>query len=347
MLAASDAISANIGRRVLAKLNAASDGSKAKRGTSNTDAYSLYLQGINLVNRRGGENYAKAIEHLEKAVALDPNYALAWFGLGYARLGLSMAGGDDLADRRRAGEAAEKALKLDPDLAEAHALLAEVLCLNDWDHYEAERLHRRSLELDPKSSFVHRSYALHLNHQGQFEDSIAHIRTAIDLDPNSVFDQQNLGMLLYNAQRFDEAIVQLERVREVFPEHRQAAMWLMNAYRQKGDHQKAFENLLLTPEGKNANAQIVAQWQRAFSESGWKGVQRIRLETALQDKEWSPVGIAGIAAQLGDKDLAFAQLEEACKRRIWSAVWIKVNPALDPIRSDPRFQELLRRVNLN
>lgn len=347
VLAASDTIASNIGRRLLAKLNIGSDGSKAKKGTANGEAYRLYLQGINLVNRRGGENHAKAAEHLERAVALDPNYAVAWFGLGYARLGMSMGGGEKLGERQRAREAAQKALALDPDFAEAYALLAEVLCLDDWNHIEAEKLHRRSLELDPKSSFVHRSYALHLGHLGQFDESIAQIKTAIDLDPNSAYDQQNLGMLLYYARRYDEAIVHLEQVREMFPDHQQTHAWLANSYRAKGEYQKALENLLRTPEGKKTDLATETEWRNAIDEAGWLGLQRLRIKTALQSKEWSPIGIAGMAAALGDNDLAFAQLEEACKRRIWSAVWINVNPAFDPIRSDPRFQEILRRVNLN
>ncbi len=349
VLAAGDSIASNIGRRLMAKLDIESDGSKAKRGTANSEAYRLYLQGINLVNRRGSENSAKAAEHLEKAVALDPNYALAWFGLGYARLGMSMGGGEKLGERLKAREAGQKALELDPNLAEAYSLLAEVSAFYDWDHVEAGNLHRRALELDPKSPIVNRAYALHLGNKGRSDEAIALIKTAIDLDPNSVFDQQNLGMLLYFARRYDEAIVQLESVREMFPEHPQTPGWLMQAYTQKGDFQKAFDNFLLTPQVKNADAQTKASLQRAFKASGWLGVQRLRLEAALQAENDGNQGggFHGIAASLGETDLAIAQLEKACDRRVWSAVWMNVHPALDPLRSDPRFQELLRRVNLN
>lgn len=349
VLTSSDAIALQISRRLLAKLNIESDGSKAKKGTTNSEAYLLYLQGINLVNRRGTENLTKAAEHLEKAVALDPNYALAWFGLGYARLGLSMGGGDKLGERLKAREAAQKALAIDPNLAEAYTLLAEVSTLYDWDHAEAEKLFRRGLELDPKSSLVNRGYALYLGSMGRSDEAVAYIKTAIDLDPNSAFDQQALGMILYYAHRFDEAIIQLERVREMFPDHFQTPAWLMAAYTQTGDFQKAFDNFLLTPPGKSADAETKAAWQRAFKEHGWLGVQRLRLDAGLKAEEKSNQanGLPGIAVSLGETDIAIAQLEDACNRRVWSVVWMNVHPALDPLRSDPRFQALLRRVNLN
>jgi DNA-binding winged helix-turn-helix (wHTH) protein/tetratricopeptide (TPR) repeat protein/TolB-like protein len=349
VLAASDAIASQIGRRLLAKLNVGSDGPKAKKGTTNSEAYRLYLQGINLVNRRTGEDHVRAVEYFEKALALDPNYALAHFGLGYARVGIALPGGDKLEERQKARASAQKALALDPDLAEAYALLAEIVTIDDWNHTEAEKLFQRALELDPKSSHANRHYSFHLSQNGRFDEALHHIKTVIDLDPNSGFDQRNLGMILYLARRYDEAIVQLEGVKEMFPEQQQTPGWLMYAYAEKGDYQKVFDNFLLTPQGKNADAATKASWHRAFSESGWPGVQRLRLEAALRAErpELQATVLAGMAASLGQTDVAIAQLKRACDTRLWSVVLMKVHPALDPLRSDPRFQELLRRVNLS
>ena len=349
VLAATDAIASQIGRRLLAKLNIKSDGSAARRGTANSEAYRLFLQGMNLANRRGGENHMKAVESFEKAIALDPNYALAWFGVGYARLGISMPGGAKLAERQDARAAAQKALTLDPNLPDAYALLGEITMLDEWNHAEAERLFQRALELDPKSTLANRNYSLHLMHHGRFDEALHHSKTAIDLDPNSAFDQRNLGVILYLARRTDEAIVQLERVREMFPEHQSTLGWLMDAYAQNGEPQKVFGVFQLTPRWKNADAKTKAAWQGAFDESGWHGVQRQMLEEVRRNEksDLNPIQVAKLAASLGQHDLAITQLQEACDKRQWAVVLMKVSPDWDPLRSDPRFQELLRRVNLN
>lgn len=195
--AVQEAFAANIGQKLLTKLNREPNNLAAKRYTTNEEAYRLYLEGMHLTDKRTLKDANKAAELFEQAVKLDPNYALAYAGSAYAHWTIAFYGVNEDEEYPKAMNAVQKALALDENLAEAHSNLGHILHLYEWKHAEAEKSHRRALELNPNSPSVHSLYALHLLDMGRFDEAIAEMKTAIDLDPNSIWNQRSLGVVLY------------------------------------------------------------------------------------------------------------------------------------------------------
>jgi len=219
----------------------------------------------------------------------------------------------------------------------------------EWKHGEAETSHRRALELEPNSSFAHRAYAFHLLDMGRFDEAIAEIKTAIDLDPNSIWNQRGLGTILYLARRYDEAIVQLKRVVGMDANHLRTYYWLSYSFEQKGDYAQAFEWFLRGETQRGKSAEELNAWKTVYDESGWQGVLQRQLEMFKEKEKKGEVKSAAVArlcAQLGDTEQAFAYLEKSYQKRELLMVNLLIEPQLDSLRSDPRFDEMLKRVGL-
>ncbi|MGI8786672.1 MAG: winged helix-turn-helix domain-containing tetratricopeptide repeat protein [Pyrinomonadaceae bacterium] len=347
--AVQEAFAANIGQKLLKKLNREPNNLAAKRYTTNEEAYRLYLEGMNLTDKRNLKEAQKAAELFEQAVKLDPNYALAYAGLAYAHWTIAFYGGNEDEEYPKAMNAVQKALALDENLAEAHSNLGHILHVYEWKHAEAEKSHRRALELDPNSPSVHSLYAFHLLDMGRFDEAIAEMKTAIDLDPNSIWNQRSLGVVLYFARRYDEAIVQLKRIVEMDANHLQTYYWLSRSFEQKGDDAQAFEWFMRGETQRVKSAEELNLWKSVYTESGWQGVLRRRLEILKQnEKKGEPkyFQIVRLYAQLGDTEQAFAYLEKSYQKRSFQMIQLLIDPELDNLRSDPRFDDLVKRVGL-
>jgi eukaryotic-like serine/threonine-protein kinase len=345
VFAMQDAIALEIGNKLSTHFGATSNPQTAKRGTTNEEAYRLYLQGMYLANLRNLEDCLKAIQALEQAVALDPNYARAWAGLGYAHRTLSnyRYSASTQETYQKSIGAINKALSLDQNLSEAHSALCENKYLFEWDFAGAEMECKLAIQLDPNSSQAHEIYSRYLMGRGRHEEAIAEIKTAIDLEPTSKFNQHIFGRVLFCARRFKEAEDQFKRVIAMDQNYGASYSWLTSTLALQRKDAEAFDWFIKLLSIRKVEEETVQVFKSAFQTSGWHGVWR---EWVIRsDKLGGSVFERGAySAQIGDKDKAFDYLEKVYQRReIWNT-YLRVDPRLDPIRDDPRFHELLQRV---
>jgi len=342
-----DAIAGEVGNILLSRFATTSSSPTAKRGTTNEEAYRLYLQGMYLANNRNAPDARKAVETLEQAVRLDPNYAQAWAGKAYAHrtvgnLGRSV---NTHEEYQKSIEAINKALALDENLADAYSALCENKMYYEYDFDGAERACKRAIELNPDSSQAHEIYSRYLDSRGRFDEAIAEIKTAIDLEPTSLFSQRNYGVALYYTRRYTEAAAQFKRVIAMDEDFGTTYIWLSNTLHLKGDQAEAYEAWMKFLAFQQTDEETVQISKTAYRTSGWQGVLRERVKRFDKGNEVYFYGVR-FNAQVGNKDKAFEYLEKSYQRReLWMA-YLQVDPLLDPLRDDPRFDELVRRVEL-
>jgi tetratricopeptide (TPR) repeat protein len=321
-----------------------------KRYTENIEAYRAYLQGRYFWNKRNREGFEKAIRYFNQAIAMDPNYALAYTGL--ADCHLSMAAYSLSPSREgflKAKDAAQRALTIDSALAEAHTSLAHTVWLGEWNWIEAEKGFKRAIELNPNYPTAHHWYAVYLSASARHEEALAEIKRAQALDPLSVITDLAAVRILYFARQYDQAIAQSLKVIETNPGIQLDNSWLRRAYEQKGLYDKAFDETLKFLSLRNAPPEEVAAFKESYAASGWKGIWRKRLEfveKAAGHKPISPYYIAGIYARLGDHDKALEWLQKGYHQRADHLVTLKVDPVFDGMRSDGRFVNLLLRIGI-
>ncbi len=328
-----------------------SNNSSTNRYAANDEAYRFYLLGTALADRWSRDDNRKAIENFEKAIELDPNYAPAHAGLGNAHSFLALIGGGGNATEEylKAKAAIERALALDDSLAEAHSYLGELKVNFEWDFVGAEREHKRALELNPRSSAVRRMYALFLSFLGRSDEALAEIRTAIDLDPSSILNHKIYSQTLYFARRYDEAIAQDIRIVDMGADFSAVRESLVGSYRRKGEDDKAFEWFVHGRVQSEETPDEIQLWKTIYARSGWRGIFERQLEQAKESEnqgKTSPVLLARLYSRLENREQAFAYLEIAFSQRLMPMVTLRVQPDFDFLRSDPRFHDLLRRVNL-
>ena len=210
-----DAIADDIGNKLLTLFATTASSPAGKLGTTNEEAYRLYLQGMYLYDKRTPPDAQKAVELLEHAIQLDPNYAQAWAAKAHVHRALGNFSSNTHEEYRKSIEAINRALELDENLADAHSALCENKFFYERDFAGAEVECKRAIELDPNSSLAHQIYSRNLMVLGHFDGSIAEIKTAIDLDPASLFSQRNFGIAFYYARRYTEAVSQFKRVTEM------------------------------------------------------------------------------------------------------------------------------------
>jgi adenylate cyclase len=316
-----------------------------KRGTENEEAYRLYLQAMYLYDRRTLPDARKSVELLERATQLDPRYAPAWAGKAHAHRHVGNLGRntDTSEEYRRSVEAANRALQIDQTNASAYAALCENKMYFEFDFAGAERSCRRAIELDPGSPTAHDIYSRFLMSRGRHDEAVEEANDAVDLEPTSLFYQRNLGIAFYYARRFDEAAAQLKRVLEIDANYTSAYPWLMNTLAQNGNYREAFDWLTKQLARQNADEETRQSFTAAFEHNGWNGVIEEQARRFEQTTGSWALG-AMLNARLGNRDKAFEYLEKSFERReLWLA-YLKQEPAFDGLRDDPRFADLLRRV---
>ena len=323
---------------------------RRKRSTDNIAAYGLYLRGRYEWNKRTREGVAEGIRYFEQAIAEDPGYALAYTGLAdsYA-LHLDYRSVAVAEGFERAKAYALKALELDETVAEAHASLAWVLFIYEWDWKGAEREFRRAIELDPRYASAHQWYAFLLASQGKCEEGLVEAHTALELDPASISARRSLGWLYFYARRFDQARDQLMRAVEMNPLAEESYRVLGFVLAQQGNLAEAErvlrESTALRGTGTYATSALGYVLGLAGRRAEAEALLR-ELESAAADGYVSPVAFATIHIGLGNHDESFRWIEKAwAERRGWMA-YLTVNPLVDPLRKDPRYTEYVRRMRL-
>jgi serine/threonine protein kinase len=316
-------------------------------GTSNEEAYRYYLQGKNLTNQRTAETHKKAIENFEQAIRIDPNFARAYAGLANV-YHLGGTGGPRMEgivwriEQEKAKQAVKKALELDSNLAEAYAVRGAINTDYEWDFAAAENDLTTALQLEPNNDIAHFANALLCAYRGRFEQALKEIETALTIAPGAVSYEAERGKILYFARRYDEAITQSARSIELNPPV--GTIWLSRAYEMKGNYAAAFESFLKTEK----DPQRVEAFRTSYEIGGWQGVQRKFIEFSKLDEQQGKVvnnyKMAITFAQLGDKEQALVYLNKLVAERSWQVPMLTVDPQVDPLRGDPRFEELLKLI---
>jgi TolB-like protein/Tfp pilus assembly protein PilF len=329
----------NVTAQELGRLNSASP--------VNPEVYQLYLKGRFLLERRTEAGMKKAVECFEEALQKDPNSALAYSGLAdaYGLLGgFSFLSPKEAYPRARA--AAMKALELDDTLAEPHAALAITV---DGGFEEQEKHFKRAIELNPGYANAHLWYARDLSRMGRVDEALKEILRAQELDPLSLIINDNVGEVYGWAHQYDKALEQLRKTLEMDPNFARTHLDLGVTYEYKGMFDEAIAEFQKARELGGENwPELRVPLQHAYEASGYRGYYQEQLRLLKERSKQSyvaPATIATIYARLGDKESAFTWLEKAQRERT-GLFFIKVEPVFDPMRSDPRFRDLLHRAGL-
>ena len=341
-----------IAREVQIKMTPDEQARLTSRHPVRPKAFDDYLQGRFLYwNRRTGENLNRAINHFQNAIKEDPNFAQAYVGLAdcYNALGAVQVGAMPPLDARgRAEEAATKALQLDPSLAEAYGALGYVKLFN-WNWTAAEQDFKRAIALNQNYANAHNFYASYLMSQGRLDESIAASNRARELDPFSLSISAQRGFLLENARRYDEAIEQLRAVIRMDPDHYQTYWILGHTYAANGQHQEAIAASEKAVELSERTPGALGILGLAYGLANRRAEANKILEELLKLNESryvTPAALVNVYIGLGDKDQAFAWLEKAYQEKSNFVTYLKVFPIVDPLRSDQRFVDLVRRMGL-
>jgi len=312
-------------------------------------AYEAYLRGVSSYGRSTGAEFRKAIGYFRQAIRLEPTYALAYIGLSssYTDLGYyALEGPEETFPKARS--AAEKALELDPALGQAYANIGRIDHLYAWDFAAADRKLRRAIELDPQSAATYLLYETYLSAMKRSEEAIAQGRRSIELDPLFVLYRAAAARPYYNARRYPEAIAQAKQALAEDSTFSRARFWLGLAYEQTFQLPEAIRELEATVKYAGADSVPVylAALGHAYAIAAQPDKAR-RLLAALEARPYvSPVDVATVYLGLGERDQAVEWLERALKERAYGLVFLPTDPRFDPLRSDPRFAAVMRRVGL-
>jgi adenylate cyclase len=338
-------IARDVSSKLKTKLSGTDEQKLVKTYTADPEAYKLYLQGRFYWGKREEKDLRNAIDYFNRAITVDANYALAYAGLAdsYALLSsFNFARPTEAIPKAR--EFANKALSLDATLAEPHATLGLDYVQFDYDFAGAEREYKRAIELNPNYATAHQWYGELLACAGRFEEASAEFRRALELEPLSLPINWDYGRFFYNSRRFDEALTQHKKTIELDGGFARARRTIVEVYRVKGDYANAIEEMARYFElrGQPQNAVLVRE---TFAKSGWNGYLRLVIaeNSPLKERNWVK---AKAYVELGEKDKAFVELNEAYLNRESTLSWLKVEPQWDPLRSDSRYKELLRKMGL-
>jgi len=348
------AVQQDISREVMTGLRLKLSGEESRRVvkdyTGNTEAYQLYLMGRSFWNRFTDESLTKSIDYFQQAIEKDPNYALAYAGLSESYNVLGANG--PLSSKEalpKVKYTAEKAIELDDNLAQSHFAVGAFKLFYGWDWPGAERAFKRAMELDRSYAAPHQLYGYLLRTLGRFDEALAEIRKAQALDPLSLLINGDSGETLRLARRYDEAIEDKKKSLEMDPNFAGFHYGLGSVYSLKGMHEKAVAEMRKAITLSGNNTQIVARLGQVYALAGRRSeaqgiLDRLRAESG--ERYTSPLDIAMIYASLGKKDEAFAWLAKAYDENSTWLIELKVEPAWDNLRSDPRFGNLLVRMGL-
>lgn len=341
----------SISRLVLSKLTLKlADKSKdplAKRPTNNPEAYEAYLKGLFFRNLHTTKGFSKSLAYYEQAIELDPEYAEAYVGV--AECNLALWGRTALLASEafpKAEKATLKALALDGSLAEAHAVFGHLQFLT-WDFDAAEREFKLALDLNPNLARTHQQLAVYLRSLRRYGESLAELRKAQEIDPHSLAIATSIGTTLYMSRQSELAIAQLKSVLERDANFNLAHFTLGLAYAERGMYEAAVSEFQLIMKLEGHDAELLSCLAHAYALAGKKDKARVILGELKSPPKQTPVEpyfVAVIYVGLKENDQAFAWLEKSFEQHDPNLPAMKCDPQLDPLRSDPRFSSLLKRV---
>jgi len=310
-----------------------------KSYTANSEAYQAYLKGRFYWDKRTAEGMRKSIEYFEQAIEKDPSYALAYVGIADSYITLvEWAVLPAKEGFPKAKEAAMRALEIDDSLGEAHNSLASVKYGFDWDWKEAEKEYKKAIELSPSYATAHQWYGEFLTFLGRFDEGLKEIKRAQELDPLSLMINAVGGLFFCLARDYDKGIDQCKKTLEMDPDFRAAHAYLYMNYAGKGMYEEA-----LSAAQKSGDQHFIAA---CYALMNRQAEARRLLAELLKKPQPSETQIAAVYIALGENEEAWKWLEKAYDERSYFLTWIKVLPPYDVVRSDPRFQELLKKVGL-
>ena len=348
IFAIQDDISEEISGRLRLRLTGSEKRRLTKRQTDDVEAYRLYLKGLHHWNRFTEDGFYKAIESFQQAVEKDAGYALAHTGLAIMYVLLGWNGYLPPKDAfPKAKVAALTALQLDPDLGEAHTALAAPLWLYDWQWIEAQKALRRSLQLNPHYPTSSHWYGEYLMTMGCHEEAIDMMKKGRDLDPLSLIINLAIGWAFYMARRYDDAIAQFRRTVELEPNY-PTTHWMFGlVLRKMGRYELAItegEKGVKFSGGSSLMSAALAQTFAAAGRRSQAAEILDELTRLAKEKYIAPYFFAGIHAGLGENDRAIQYLEESYEERSHWLIYLHLDPRMDGLPSNPRFQDMSRRI---
>jgi DNA-binding winged helix-turn-helix (wHTH) protein/TolB-like protein len=307
--------------------------------------YDGYLQGRYLLSKRDSEG---AVKMFRRAVVLDPGYARSWAGLAAGLEELAMWTDPVQGLIPEAKAAARHAIELDPENGEAWSVLGQIAFNQEWDWKAAEHDLQRAIAFSPSDSTTESRYAIFLSIVGRRDEAVNHMRRALELDPLSFFNVRLMGSVFYWARRYDDSLEYIRKAEEMEPKLVDVTVdWEVDDYQMEGKPQQAviadLRNFSL-PDEKRFHDRLDAAYRSGGQKAYWE--TRIKSLRALPDSPCSAAGIARIYVLAGEKDKALESLNRAFNEGCFWFSMMKTEPILDPLRGDPRFKDMLKKVNL-
>ena len=346
LLATQREIAATIVQKLQVKLSG-NERAVTKKYTESNEAYHLYLKARFHFTKRTREELFKSIEILEEAVELDPKFALGYVGIAESWAVIpSFPYGSPAECMPKAKAAVQRALEIDPELPEAHTVSAMIAATYDWDWPRAEAGFKRALELDPNLSVTHYRYAwTFLSPIGRHDEATAEMKIAMEKEPLYLIQGANYAAVLMYARRFDEAVVQAKKTYDLDPDFIGSINWLGHTYAARGMYSEA---LGMVEKRFDSDMPMRAAAGYVYAKTGQrdKALANIEQWREIEKKRYVQNYWVAIAyAALGDKDGAFTELEKAFQNHDWFLQRIKVDPFMDPLRDDPRYELMVQRLN--
>ncbi len=347
ILAVEDGIAEQLAEALALRLNASEKATLTKRYTDNADAYQLYVKGRYQWNKRNSSGMTDAEYNFRRAIEKDPNFALAYVGLADRLFTLQPA-------HQEAYSAVYKAIEIDPNLGEAYATLGFVKMFHEWDWQQAEENFKRAIELNPGYGTAHQWYATLLAITGRVEEAKQEMRRALEIDPQSANFLADMGQMHYFAREYEEAETYCRKALEITPDFIFAHQYLFDIYVKTGRNEEAFEAFVkwarsfsADPKYANGWAAYEAKLRAQYLQSGMNGLLRLQIDGEMHMGAVAAYyQIARYYALLGDKQQALPWLEKSVENKVFLLSFVNADPIFDGLRSEPRYQEILRKMNL-
>lgn len=350
-------IARTVSDKLRSKLTATEQERVSKTNTTSSEAQQLYLKGRFHWNKRNTADFYKAREYFQQAIAADPNYALAYTGLADTLALMPYYGAFRPNEYMPlAKQAAQKALEIDPNMAEAHASLGQILLNYDFDFKGAEREQKKAIELDPKYPSAYQWLSEVYYNSGNSDQALTEVNKALELDPLSMIINNNKGRAFEFGGKLDEAIAQYKKTVELFPDAPSPHNNLATVYEAKGMYSEAIEHRLIQLRLMGSSPENIKNLQLAFETDGYRSyVQKLidiqldgQRSTLEKDKNayLQAFHLALNYARLQDKDKTLEYLNKAYDQREPQLHELKVRPLFNFLRDDPRFKELVRKVGI-